>query len=106
MARNSQRASAKVDASRSITFKECVASFIADHEAEWKNPVHRQQWKNTLLHYAYPHIGAVPLADVGTNAVLKVGRDRIVRDTTVATARCRPRPHRPAASSAPAGVGL
>jgi hypothetical protein len=46
--------------------------------------------ENTLLHFAYPHIAAVPLADVDTNAVLNVGRDRIVRDTTVATARCRP----------------
>ena len=37
---------------------------------EWKNPKHRQQWRNTLAMYAYPAMGAVPVARVETSHVL------------------------------------
>jgi len=43
-------------------------------EAGWKNEKHRQQWRNSLRDYAYPHIGSLPIAAVDTDAVLKVLR--------------------------------
>ncbi len=54
------------------TFKEAAEAFIATNEAGWRNPKHRQQWRNTLATYAYPAIGTLPAADVGRPEVLKV----------------------------------
>jgi integrase len=54
------------------SFKECATEFISSHEVGWKNAKHRQQWRNTLQTYAYPLIGAVAAADMGTDDVLKV----------------------------------
>jgi integrase len=46
--------------------------YLAVHEIGWRNGKHRQQWKNTLASYAYPHMGAVPVADVNTAHVMTV----------------------------------
>ncbi|SHM07284.1 protein of unknown function [Bradyrhizobium lablabi] len=72
--RNAKRAEAKVEASRSVTFKVYADGFISGREAGWKNNKHRQQWRNSLRDYAHPHIGHLPVADVDTEAVLKVLR--------------------------------
>jgi integrase len=72
--RNTQRAAAKVEASRSITFNAYAEQFISSREAGWKNDKHRQQWRNSLRDYAYPHIGNMSVADVDTAAVMKVLR--------------------------------
>jgi len=72
--RKAVRAAAKVEASRSVTFKAYAEGFIAGREAGWKNKKHRQQWRNSLAEYAYPHIGHLAVADVDTEAVLKVLR--------------------------------
>jgi integrase len=73
-ARKTERAAAKVEASRSITFKAYAEQYIAGKEAGWKNEKHRQQWRNSLRDYVYPHIGSLPIAAVDTDAVLKVLR--------------------------------
>src|SRR5262249_41900149 len=54
-----------------VTFAEAAERFIASNEAGWKNPKHRQQWRNTLATYAKA-ISAMPVADVDTKAVLAV----------------------------------
>jgi len=54
------------------TFAQAADRFIAQNEAGWRNPKHRQQWRNTLATYARPHIGELPVADVDTAAVLRV----------------------------------
>jgi integrase len=72
--RNAKRAEAKVEASRSVTFKVYAEGFISGREAGWKNDKHRQQWRNSLRDYAHPHIGHLAVADVDTAAVLKVLR--------------------------------
>jgi integrase len=71
-ARNSERASQRLIEARSTTFRECAEQLIASHEVGWRNAKHRQQWRNTLISYAYPVLGGVPVADVGTDLVLKV----------------------------------
>jgi hypothetical protein len=48
------------------------AHYIAAHEAGWRNPKHRQQWRNTLTAYVEPIIGAAAAADVDANMVLRV----------------------------------
>ncbi|SIO53863.1 protein of unknown function [Bradyrhizobium erythrophlei] len=72
--RNTKRTEAKVDASRAVTFKAYTEGFIFGREAGWKNDKHRQQWRNSLRDYAHPHIGHLAVADVNTEAVLKVLR--------------------------------
>ena len=64
-ARRAGRA-ARVAAS-ALTFREVADRYIAAHEASWRNPKHRQQWRNTLDTYALPVLGelAVSLVDVG-----------------------------------------
>lgn len=73
-ARNAQRAAAKVEANRSVTFKAYADQFIDGREGGWKNAKHRQQWRNSLRDYAHPIIGSTPVADVNTDDVLKVLR--------------------------------
>lgn len=70
--RNANIARQRIEAARAITFKACAEKFIDSHEASWRNPKHRQQWRNTLKTYAYPVIGHLPVADVDTTLVLKI----------------------------------
>jgi integrase len=72
--RRQERTAAKVEASRAVTFKAYAEQFISGREGAWKNPRHRQAWRNSLRDYAYPAIGQLPIADVDTAAVLQVLR--------------------------------
>lgn len=53
------------------TFEDCVTDFMKARESEWKNPKHRQQWKNTLDTYAGPFMGKLLVGDIGLPHVLK-----------------------------------
>lgn len=46
------------------TFKSYALAYIAEFESGWRNPKHRQQWRNTLTEYVYPHIGDKAVADI------------------------------------------
>ena len=70
--RNNQRAVAKVEAARSVTFRQYAEGYITRMEAGWKNPKHRQQWINSLKTYAFPLIGKTAVADIDTPEVMKV----------------------------------
>jgi integrase len=83
--RNTKRTEAKVQASRSVTFKVYAEGFITGREAGWKNDKHRQQWRNSLRDYANPHIGHKAVADLDTGDVLKVLRP--IWDSKKETAR-------------------
>lgn len=54
------------------TFKEVAEAFIDRKEGGWRNDKHRQQWRNTLASYAYPHFGAMPVSQIETSHVLAV----------------------------------
>ena len=56
----------------SVTFKAAADTYICSNEVNWRNDKHKQQWKNTLATYAYPLIGDLPVATVGTSEVLSV----------------------------------
>jgi integrase len=71
-ARNEKRAAAAVEAAKAMTFDDCAMAYITAHEAAWRNPKHRQQWKNTLSTYVSPVLGKLPVAAVDTGLVLKV----------------------------------
>lgn len=60
------------EAARAITFKEASESYITTFEESWRNPKHRQQWRNSLSTYAYPAIGSMRVQDIELDDVLKV----------------------------------
>jgi hypothetical protein len=62
----------KVESARALTFQQCASAFIKAREAEWVNPKHTQQWKNTLATFAHPVIGALRPQEVDTDLVLRV----------------------------------
>jgi integrase len=67
-----EKVAAVAEARRAITFREVAEEYIAAHAAGWANPKHKAQWGNTLTAYAYPLIGAKPVAEIGTDDVLNV----------------------------------
>lgn len=71
-ARDAARAQAKIGKAKSITFKEAATEYIATHRAGWHNVKHAAQWESTLKTYAYPTLGALPVSEIDTAAVLKV----------------------------------
>ena len=54
------------------TFRDVATAYIATNEESWRNPKHRQQWRNTLDTYVYPVIGDLPVAEIETAHVLKI----------------------------------
>src|SRR5215467_14137609 len=71
-ARNEKRAAAAVEAAKAMTFADCATAYINAHEVGWRNPKHRQQWKNTLATYVSPVVGKLPVSAVDAGLVLKV----------------------------------
>jgi len=71
-ARDAARKAALIEAASTVTFREAAERYIAANETGWKNAKHRAQWRSTLDRYAYPVIGALPVAAVDTGLVLKV----------------------------------
>ena len=56
----------------SVTFRAIAETHIATKEGSWRNPKHRQQWRNTLDTYAFPIIGDMAVGDVETSHVLAI----------------------------------
>jgi integrase len=52
------------------TFQDTATEFIAVKSHGWKNEKHAWQWGQTLKAHVYPRIGATPISDVGTEAVV------------------------------------
>ncbi len=61
----------RIQTIRQVTFKECAESYIATHQAAWRNPKHRAQWSSTLATYAFPVLGELTISVIDTPAVLK-----------------------------------
>jgi integrase len=55
------------------TFGEIADDYMETHEASWRNPKHRQQWRNTLRDYC-GSIRDRPVDKIDTPAVLRVLR--------------------------------
>jgi integrase len=71
-ARKDKKAAAKLEQAKAITFKACAEQYIKAHQAGWRNDKHAAQWGSTLEAYAYPTIGALPVAGVDTGLVTKI----------------------------------
>ena len=73
-----------------LCFRDYAESYINRKEAEWRNPKHRQQWRNTLRDYAYPVIGSLSISDINTPLLLEI-LDPIWRTKTETATRVRQR---------------
>jgi integrase len=71
-ARRSARAQLRLDAAKAMTFQQCAEAHIKAQRAGWRNGKHAAQWETTLVTYAGPIIGALPVQAVDTALVLKV----------------------------------
>ena len=66
-----ERAKAKVKAKPAVTFGAFAMDLVEGIEEGFKNPKHRQQWRNTLKTYAQP-LFEVPIHEVTTEQILVV----------------------------------
>jgi integrase len=64
-----ERIAARVGA---LTFKEAAERVLAVKTREFRNPKHAAQWRSTLETYAFPILGALPVADITTGHILEV----------------------------------
>lgn len=67
-----QRSALMAQNAKQVTFSEATARFIDAKESEWKNPKHRQQWRNTLGSYAEPILGKLFVSDITHTHILAV----------------------------------
>lgn len=56
-----------------VSFGKFAQQFVTDIESGFRNPKHRQQWRNTLETYGKP-IAKIPIAEVDTDDVLRCVR--------------------------------
>jgi integrase len=55
-----------------MTFDQAAESYIKQHRAGWRSPIHAAQWNSTLRTYASPTIGKMSVADVTTAHIMKI----------------------------------
>jgi integrase len=78
------------EAAKNITFAACAQQYFEVHEGSWSNQKHRRQFLSTLQQYAFPRLGALPVAEIDEALVLAVLRP-IWKDKTVTAKRVRRR---------------
>jgi integrase len=71
-AKRDAKMAARLEAAKSITFKDCTSKYIAAHGAAWRSEKHKQQWENTLRDYAEPVLGNLPVGSIETPHVMRV----------------------------------
>ena len=70
--KRARKAALLAETAKQITFERTADTYITDHHPAWKNPKNEQQWRNTLLTYAYPVIGKLPVSAIDTALVMRV----------------------------------
>lgn len=55
-------------------FAAVAERYISAHEASWRNPKHRAQWRSTLEAYVYPVLGEMAVRDITTDDVMRALR--------------------------------
>lgn len=57
---------------RGLSFADAVDKYLTAKLDQFKNPKHRQQWRNTLVTYALPELGTMLVQDITVQDVLRV----------------------------------
>jgi integrase len=55
-----------------LNFQDFALDYIAIMRPKWRNQKHGDQWVATVTNYAFPVIGAMPLAEIDTQHVLDI----------------------------------
>ena len=63
---------ARLEAARSITFKDAAEAYMEAHKPGWRSAKHAGQWRSTLETYAYPILGPLPVQGVDVALVMRV----------------------------------
>jgi integrase len=71
-ARRAEREAKRSAEACSLTFRAVAERYIAAHENGWRNRVHTKQWPVTLMTYAYPEIGDLPVAAIDTVMIVRI----------------------------------
>jgi len=85
--REEGRQARKLEAAKTVSFKECAETYIKAHAPGWRNAKHGDQWRNTLTTYAYPIIGELAVQGIDTSLVVKVLQQIWETKTETATRR-------------------
>jgi integrase len=72
--KRAQKTSARLERAKGITFREVAEEYISQKSPGWSNAKHAEQWRSTLMTYAYPVLGSIPVQAVDVAAVLDVVR--------------------------------
>jgi integrase len=92
--REAEKARAQADVAKAkvaaMTFGEVADMYIAAHEASWRSPIHRRQWRNTLDQYVRPVLGEMPVTYVDTSDVMHI-LEPLWREKTETGSRVRGR---------------
>ena len=72
--KHEKRTAKRLEAARSMTFRQCADDYVMAHSGAWKNAKHRAQWQTTLDTYAHPLIGGLPVASIDIALILKILR--------------------------------
>jgi len=70
--RRASQAAAAAEVGKAKTFEECAAAYIKAHASGWRNEKHAAQWTATLVAYAYPVIGKLPVSAIEIGHVMKI----------------------------------
>jgi integrase len=71
-AKRARLAALKAAEAKDMTFAKCVEGFIRDNESSWTNAKHRREWETSLIRYAFPVLGSLPVTAIDTPLVLRV----------------------------------
>jgi integrase len=84
------QAKAKIEAAKTITFRQSAEAYMEAHRKSWKNDKHAAQWPATLTTYAYPIFGDLPVQSIDVALVTRA-LESIWRDRTETASRLRGR---------------
>lgn len=88
--RDATAAEERLQAGRQTLWQDAAGQFLTAHEPTWRNPKHRQQWRNTLDTYAGPVLKGLPVAAIGRAEAAKI-LDPIWHDKPETASRVRGR---------------
>jgi integrase len=83
--RKAQRAALARDLAKGRTFQECIDAWLEAHADSWGSEKYRRQQRTLMTTYAVPTLGALPVAAIDTELVLKAIEP--IWKTKVVTAR-------------------
>ncbi len=71
-ARTAQRRAERLVVANGRTFRECAEELIKRNRPAWRSAKHAGEWATTLETYAYPKLGALPVAAINTGLIVQV----------------------------------